>query len=98
LNKKGKALNLDYEEFKKKLKDINLTIKEFAKLSDTSYRTCISWSIKNRKIPNWVNAFLNLHIENQKLKNERIDDKEYQELLELRKAFQVLLSKGKVIE
>ena len=59
---------MEYEELKNKLKDINLTIKDFSKLSEISYRTCISWSIEGRKVPKWVNPFLNLHIENQECK------------------------------
>ena len=73
---------MEYEEFKEKLKSINLTIKEFAKLSETSYRTCISWSMENRKVPNWVNAFLKIHIELQQLKELKQDDcEEYKKAL-----------------
>ncbi len=59
---------MEYEEFKKILKGIDLSVKEFAKLSNMSYGTCNSWSRENRKVPNWVNAFLNLYIENQECK------------------------------
>jgi len=59
---------MEYEEFKKILKSINLSVKEFAELSELSYRTCSSWSREGRKVPNWVNAFLNLYIENQECK------------------------------
>ena len=59
---------MEYEELKNKLKDINLTIKDFSKLSEISYRTCISWSIEGRKVPKWVNPFLKLYIENQEYK------------------------------
>ena len=89
---------MEYKEFKNILKKNKLTIKKFSELANISYNTCNTWSKDNRSVPNWVQAFLNLYVENQVLKNERIDDKEYQELLELRKAFQVLLSKGKVVE
>ena len=85
---------MEYEDFKEKLKNINLTIKDFAKLSETSYRTCISWSMENRKIPNWVNAFLNIHIENKRLKenNTTVSDREYQELLQLKASLQNIMS------
>ena len=63
---------MEYEELKNKLKDINLTIKDFSKLSEISYRTCISWSIEGRKVPKWVNPFLKLYSENQRLK--KIED------------------------
>jgi uncharacterized protein (DUF1919 family) len=59
---------MEYEELKNKLKDINLTIKDFSKLSEISYRTCISWSIKGRKVPNWVNPFINFYLESQEYK------------------------------
>jgi len=59
---------MEYEEFKKILKENNLTVKEFSKLANISYNTCNTWSRDNRKVPNWVNAFLNLYIENQECK------------------------------
>ena len=55
---------MEYEEFKKRLKEIGLSVKEFSKISETSYNTCNTWSRSN-KVPNWVNAFLNIYIENQ---------------------------------
>ena len=65
---KIKGVIVEYKEFKETLKNNNLTIKEFSKLSKTSYRTCSSWGEDNRKVPNWVIAFLNLYIENQEYK------------------------------
>ena len=59
---------MEYEEFKKILKGMNLSVKEFAELSKLSYRTCSSWSRENRKVPNWVNPFLTFYIENQECK------------------------------
>ena len=59
---------MEYEEFKKLLKDIDLSIKEFSKLANISYNTCNTWSRENRKVPNWVSPFLNLYIENQECK------------------------------
>ena len=58
---------MEYKEFKKILKDIGLSVKEFSKLAETSYNTCNTWS-RNNKVPNWVNPFLNLYIENQECK------------------------------
>ena len=58
---------MEYEELKKILKENNLTVKEFSKLAETSYNTCNTWS-RNNKVPKWVNAFLNLYIENQECK------------------------------
>ena len=61
---------MTYEEFKKILKENNLTVKEFATLAGISYRTCNSWAKTNAKVSDWVNAFLNLYIQNQKLQKE----------------------------
>ena len=73
---------MEYEKFKEKLKSINLTIKEFAKLSETSYRTCISWSMENRKVPNWVKPFINLYERNKQLEELKQDDcEEYKKAL-----------------
>ena len=59
---------MNYEEFKTVLKENNLTIKEFANLAGVSYGTCNAWGKPNRKVSDWVNAFLNLYIENQECK------------------------------
>ena len=61
---------MDYEEFKKILKDNDLTIKEFANLAGISYRTCNGWSKPNAKVSDWVKAFLDLYIERNQLKKE----------------------------
>ena len=59
---------MEYEEFKKILKDIGLSVKEFSELAQLSYRTCISWSRENRKVPNWVNPFIDFYLESQEYK------------------------------
>jgi len=59
---------MEYEEFKKILKGINLSVKEFSKLANISYNTCNTWSRENRKVPNWVNPFLEMYNENQECK------------------------------
>ena len=59
---------MEYEENKKILDDVNLSVKEFSNLAQLSYRTCISWSRENRKVPNWVKPFLNLYLESQEYK------------------------------
>jgi len=88
---------MEYKEFKEILKKNNLTIKKFSELANISYATCNNWSNKG-SVSSWVNSWLSLYVENRNLKNDKIDDEEYQELLQLRKSFQVLLSKGKIIE
>jgi hypothetical protein len=59
---------MEYEEFKKILKDVGLSVKEFSELAKLSYRTCNSWSRENRKVPNWVQPFIDFYIENQECK------------------------------
>jgi predicted transcriptional regulator len=55
---------VEYEKFKKMLKDSNLTIKDFSKISNTKYRTCISWSLSGREVPTWVEPFIELYVKN----------------------------------
>jgi len=61
---------MDYKEFKKKLIDNDLTLKEFSNLSNTSYSTCLKWGKENRPVPNWVQPFLSFYSENVELKKE----------------------------
>ncbi len=68
---------MDYEEFKKILKDNDLTLKEFAKLAKISYSTCNTWSKPNRKVSNWVNGFLNLYIEKKAIEKDLIKYKNF---------------------
>ena len=56
---------MEYDEFKSRLKDIGLTVKDFAKLSGVGYGTCSSWARPNRKVSAWVDSWLNLYIENK---------------------------------
>jgi transcriptional regulator with XRE-family HTH domain len=75
-----------YEEFKKILKENNLTIKEFAKLAGISYATCNTWSNRG-SVSAWVKSWLNLYINNKNLQDDKgvtIDLKEYRELLQLK--------------
>jgi len=61
---------MEHKEFKKKLKENNLKLKDFANLSNTSYSTCLKWGRENRPVPNWVKAFIDLYEEKNKLKKE----------------------------
>lgn len=45
-------------EFTEILKDINLSKKEFANLSDISYNTVNNWNDENRPVPPWVKSWL----------------------------------------
>ena len=60
---------MKYEEFKKILKENNLTIKEFSELSDISYSACNNWANKNL-VASWVESWLNLYIKNIELQRE----------------------------
>jgi len=60
---------MEYEEFKKILKDNKLTIRKFATLSNISYSTCSGWGEEGRKVSDWVKPFLTLYSENQRLKS-----------------------------
>lgn len=59
---------MEYEEFKNKLKENGLTVKEFAKLSGVGYGTCSAWARPNRTISAWVKSWLDLYIESQECK------------------------------
>ena len=85
---------MKYEEFKKILKENNLTVKEFANLSETSYNTCGTWSKGNKITPNWVRSWLKLYIENQRLKEIKKDE-DCEEYKALAKALQDVISKEK---
>jgi predicted transcriptional regulator len=61
---------MKYEEFRKILKENELTLKEFAKLSNTSYSTCQKWGREDRPVSNWVKPFLDLYIKNIELQKE----------------------------
>jgi len=53
---------MDYQEFKNKLKECKLTIKEFAKICGLNEKSISSkWKSKN-ETPKWVNAFLENYI------------------------------------
>ena len=72
---------MDYKEFKEILKKNKLTVKKFSELAGISYATCSTWSNRG-KVSGWVNSWLNLHIENQRLKELKQDDcEEYKKAL-----------------
>ena len=49
-------------ELTKKLKDINLSKKEFANLSNISYNTVNNWNDENKPVPPWVESWLENYI------------------------------------
>jgi len=57
------------EDFTKTLKDINLSKKEFANLSNISYNTVNNWNDENRPVPPWVKSWLQNYIDKKKFDN-----------------------------
>jgi len=59
---------MEFEELKKKLSENKLTLKKFANLSGVSYNTCTKWGKDNRPVSDWVESWLNLYVERERLK------------------------------
>jgi DNA-binding transcriptional regulator YiaG len=57
------------EEFEIILKQADLTKKEFAKLVEMSYGSVVNWGRMAQSIPNWVESWLELYIQNKKYEN-----------------------------
>jgi len=64
---------VEFEELKKILKENRLTLKTFSELSGVSYNTCTKWGKDDRPVSDWVESWLELYVENQKLKG--LEDK-----------------------
>ena len=58
---------MNNQAFEKLLKLSELSKKDFAKLVEMNYNSVTNWN-KSDKIPQWVNSWLNLYIENAKCK------------------------------
>lgn len=63
-------------EFEKKLKEMELTKKEFSRLVDMSYGGVVNWGRATQTIPNWVESWLELYKKNQKFDNLKKSIKE----------------------
>ena len=59
---------MEYEEYRRILKELNITIKDFSVMINTSYGTVRKWGKDGRAVPSWVQTWLNLYIENQEYK------------------------------
>ena len=59
---------MEYEKFREILKNQGLTVKKFSKLSGVSYGTSSKWGKDDRPVSDWVESWLTLYIENQRLK------------------------------
>lgn len=65
-NQIGILLFMHYESFKEKLLKAGLDKDKFISLTKTSENTYNSWAKKSTyKTPNWVEAYLDLYIENR---------------------------------
>jgi len=62
---------MEYDEFKKLLNDSGLSIKDFAKISNTKYRTCLNWSLADREVPTWVEPFILLYVKDVECRKYR---------------------------
>ena len=56
---------MNYQEFKKKLKECNLTIKEFANICGLNEKSISGNWKKANETPKWVDAFLENYIKAQ---------------------------------
>jgi hypothetical protein len=56
---------MEYKKFKEKLVIAKLSVKEFCQKAKISYSTCNNWTTTST--PTWVDSWLDLYIENQKL-------------------------------
>ncbi|MBU1666935.1 hypothetical protein KKC13_00830 [bacterium] len=84
---------MEYKKFKEILKNNKLTVKKFSELANISYNTCNAWS-KRGLVSDWVESWLNLYINNKNLQDDKgvtIDEKEYQELLQLKESLQTVM-------
>ena len=59
---------MEIKEFKKILKENELTLKKFSELTNVKYDTCVRWGKNNRPVSDWVESWLDLHIENKELR------------------------------
>lgn len=53
------------EELVKRLKELNLSLKDFANIANVPYSTINNWGFKEIPVPKWVESFL-IHYEKSK--------------------------------
>ena len=58
---------MEYEELKRTLKELDISMKKFSSLANISYGTVKNWG-NNSRVPSWVIPFLQLYTENQECK------------------------------
>ena len=57
-----------HNEFKAKIKSLDLNLKDFSKLVNISYSTISKYG-KSNPIPEWVEPFLRIYEENKNMEN-----------------------------
>lgn len=60
---------MTYTDFRERLKKLNLSNVEFAKITNLSVKTIANWSQDIHNIPKWVEPFLNYYEEATELRN-----------------------------
>jgi len=81
---------MEYEKFRKILKELKITMKEFSILANTSYLTVRNWGKDGRAVPNWVESWLTIYIRNKEL--EELKDSDYEKYKALAKALKGVMS------
>lgn len=66
---------MTHEEFKMRLSEAGLTLVQFAEKIETPYNTVSKYG-KAVKVPQFVNSYLDLYMENKELKNVKQQIKE----------------------
>ena len=82
---------MEYETFRKVLKELDLSMMNFSILVNTSYGTVKNWGKNGRAVPSWVKSWLDIYIENQQLKKSK--DEDCEEYKALAKALQGVMNK-----
>jgi len=88
---------VEYEEYKKTLKELKLTMKKFSTMINLSYATVIKWGKDGRAVPSWVETWLELYRDkkNLELEIEKLKDEDCEEYKALAKALQGVINKDK---
>ncbi len=60
---------MNKDQFNTLLKRAGLSKKAFAEIASISYNTANNWNDDTKPIPQWVEPFLNLYIENKECRN-----------------------------
>jgi predicted transcriptional regulator len=66
---------MELQEFKDKLDELNLNLKDFAELINIPYSTVTKYG-RSTPVPSWIPAFLDIYSQNKKLENIKQEIKE----------------------